>query len=183
VTTRTAQPPPKRRRRLPTRPPSGGTPLLRLAALIVGAILIAVVLVLWISSCRDDQRTGQYRDYMTNVGRIAATSQQVGQDLNALIFSSGIQVEDLQNQLEGLRQAQTQAVRQAEELRPPGPLREQHEELVESMQLRVSGLNGLERGPAASLVSTRRCGIDAIRARGRPTAASRLEECNAIGIV
>lgn len=140
------EPPPKRRRRIPTRPPAGGTPLLRLAALIAGAILLAVVLIVWISSCRADQKTAEYRDYMTGVGRIAANSQQIGQDLNALIFSSGIQIEDLQNQLEGLRQAQTQAVRQAEELRAPGPLREQHEELVESMQLRVSGLNGLARG-------------------------------------
>ena len=146
---RSPEAPPKRRRRIPTRPPSGGTPLLRLAALIIGGILLAVVLVLWISSCRDDQKTGEYRDYMTNVGRIAANSQQIGQDLNTLIFSAGIQVPDLQTELEGLRQAQTQTVRQAEELNPPGPLREQHEEFVEAMQLRVSGLNGLARGFSA----------------------------------
>ncbi len=143
---RDAEAAPKRRRRIPTRPPAGGTPLLRLAALIVGGILLAVVLVLWISSCRDNQKTSEYRDYMTNVGRIAGNSQQIGQDLNGLIFSAGIQVPDLQTELEGLRQAQTQAVRQAEELQPPGPLREQHEELIEALQLRVSGLNGLARG-------------------------------------
>ena len=131
---RSPEAPPKRRRRIPTRPPSGGTPLLRLAALIIGGILLAVVLVLWISSCRDDQKTAEYRDYMTNVGRIAANSQQIGQDLNTLIFSAGIQVPDLQTELEGLRQAQTQTVRQAEELNPPGPLREQHEEFVEAIR-------------------------------------------------
>lgn len=143
---RDAEGEPRRRRRLPTRPPGGGTPVLRLAALIVGGILLAVVLVLWISSCRDSQKTGEYRDYMSSVGRVAATSQEIGQEVNGLIFSSGIQVADLQTELEGLRQAQTQAVRQAEELDPPGPLREQHEELVEAMQLRVSGLNGLASG-------------------------------------
>ncbi len=145
-TTRESQPTPRRRRRLPTRPPSGGSPLLRLAALIVAAIVLAVVLVLWISSCRDEAKTAEYRDYMGAVGRIASNSEQIGRDLNQLVFSSGIQVENVQAELEGLRQAQSQALRQAEELSPPGPLREQHEEFVEAMQLRVSGLNGLARG-------------------------------------
>jgi hypothetical protein len=45
--------PPRRRPRVPTRPP-GSSGLLRLALLIAGAILLAVVLVLWVNSCRED---------------------------------------------------------------------------------------------------------------------------------
>ena len=140
------QAPPKRRRRLPTRPPTGGAPLLRLGALIAGAILLAVVLILWVTSCRSDQKTAQYRDYMADVGKVGGDSQQIGRDLNRLIFSAGIQIEDLQTRLDALRTRQTQAVRQAEGLDAPGPLREQHESLVEALQYRVSGLNGLARG-------------------------------------
>ena len=135
--------PPKRRRRLPRRPPRGGAPILRLAALIAGAILLAVVLVLWVNGCRADQKSAAYEDYMRDVGTVGGDSEQIGRDLNKLVFTSGIQMDDLQGRLEGLRQAQSQTVRRAQELDAPGPLREQHEEFVEALQLRVSGLNGL----------------------------------------
>jgi hypothetical protein len=62
-----------------------------------------------------------------------------------MVFTAGVQVEDLQSELEGLRQRQTQTVTRAERLDAPGPLREQHESLIEALQLRVSGLNGLAR--------------------------------------
>ena len=136
--------PPKRRRRLPTRPPGGGgSPVVRQAAFVVGAILLLVVLVLWVKGCRDDAKTAEYERYMDSVSRIGGESAEIGGRLNQLIFSAGIQVEQLQADLEGLRQAQTQTVRRAEELDAPGPLREQQESLVEALQLRVSGLNGL----------------------------------------
>ncbi len=99
--------PPRRRPRLPTRPPAGGTPLLRLAALIAGGILLAVVLVLWVSSCREDQKAQEYEEYMEAVGRIGGQSAEIGTRLNQLIFSAGIQVEELQSELDGLRTAQS----------------------------------------------------------------------------
>lgn len=140
--------PPKRRRRLPTRPPAGGTPLVRLGALIVGAILLAVVLVLWVNSCRADQKKGEYEDYMRTVAGVGGDSQQIGRSLNKLIFTAGIQLGDLRRELDGLRQAQSQTVKRAQELDAPGPLREEQESLVEAFQLRVSGLNGLARALA-----------------------------------
>jgi hypothetical protein len=136
----------RRRPRLPTRPPAGGAPLLRMAALIVGGILLVVILILWLSSCLADRKTAEYRDYMRSAARVGADSEQVGRSLNELVFTPGIQVEDLQNGLDGLRQDQSQIVQNAERLDAPGPLREQHESLIEALQLRVSGLNGLARG-------------------------------------
>ena len=144
-TTREQAPPRRRRPRLPTRPPAGGAPLLRLAGLIIGAILLVVLLILWVSSCRADQAKAKYRDYMADVGKVGGESQQVGRTLNEMVFTAGVQVEDLQSELEGLRQRQTQTVTRAERLDAPGPLREQHESLIEALQLRVSGLNGLAR--------------------------------------
>jgi hypothetical protein len=135
------------RPRLPRRPPGGGsnTPLLRLGALIAGGILLAVVLVLWVNACREDAKRSQYEDYMQASAAVATDSAEIGNQLNQLLFSSGIQLEDLQSQLDGLREAQSQTVRRAEQLDAPGPLREQQESLVEALQLRVSGLNGLAR--------------------------------------
>jgi hypothetical protein len=139
--------PPRRRRRLPTRPPTGpGGPLVRLAGLVVGAIILTAVLVLWVNSCREGQRNDAYRGYMDSVAKVGGDSERIGRDFNNLIFSAGIQVEALRDELDGLRQAQGQTVRRAQELDPPGPLREQHESLIEALQLRVSGLNGLARG-------------------------------------
>jgi hypothetical protein len=137
---------PRTRPRLPRRPPGGpGSPLLRRAALIVGAILLVVVLVLWVNACRADAKKGHYEDYMEGASGVAADSAAIGRELNELLFSSGVQLEDLQSQLDGLRERQSQTVRRAEALDAPGPLRNQQESLVEALQLRVSGLNGLAR--------------------------------------
>ncbi|MBW3592921.1 MAG: hypothetical protein KY396_04430 [Actinobacteria bacterium] len=139
--------PPRRRPRLPTRPPAGGGSALiaRRAGLIIGAIVLAVVLVMVVNSCREDQRTAEYEDYLESVATVGGQSADVGQRLNQLIFSSGIKLDDLTAELEGLRREQSQAVANAERLKPPGPLRDQQESLVQAMLLRVEGLNGLSR--------------------------------------
>ncbi len=139
--------PPRRRPRLPTRPPTGGGSALlaRRAGLIVGGIILAVVLVLVVDSCREDQKRAEYETYLERVGTVGAQSADVGQRLNQLIFSSGIKLDDLMAELEGLRREQSQAVANAERLEPPGPLRDQQESLIQAMLLRVEGLNGLSR--------------------------------------
>jgi CARDB len=135
--------PPRRRPRMPGGPSGPNTPLLRLAGLIAGGIILAVVLVLWVNACRDDQRKAKYESYMASVDKIGADSAQIGADMNELIFSSGIQLEQLQTELQGLREQQSQTVARAEALDAPGPLRQEQQHLVEALQFRVSGLNGL----------------------------------------
>jgi CARDB len=135
---------PKRGPRLPTRPPSGGQPsLFRLAILIAGAILLAVVLVIWVQSCRSGQKKAEYRDYMEAVGARATESEQIGKQLNQLITTPGIKLNDLREELDGLRQQSGQVLASARELDPPGPLREEQDRLVEALEFRVTGLDGL----------------------------------------
>ena len=138
---------PRRRPRLPTRPPAGGGTaiLARRAGLILGAIALAVILVIVVNSCREDQKTAEYESYMEDVETVASQSQDVGKRLSSLIFSSGIKLDDLTAELDGLRREQSQAVANAERLKPPGALRDQQESLVQAMLLRVEGLNGLSR--------------------------------------
>ncbi|HEX5467501.1 MAG TPA: hypothetical protein VFW80_00480 [Gaiellaceae bacterium] len=136
--------PPRRRRKMPTRPPGGPTPsVLRLGLLIAGAILLAAVLVVWVNSCRGDQKKAAYQDYMESVAGPAGQSAQVGKQLNSLITSPGIKLTELRSQLEGLRQQQAQIVTATQALDAPGPLRGEQENLVEAMQFRVSGLDAL----------------------------------------
>ncbi|MGH3006396.1 MAG: CARDB domain-containing protein [Gaiellaceae bacterium] len=137
--------PPRRRRRLPTRPPTppGGPQLYRLGILIAGAIVLAVVLILAVNSCRSNQKQAEYRDYMTAVGEVATQSGNLGRQLNNRLTTPGIQLDDLRGDVEGLARQQEQILRRAQELTPPGPLVEQQQSLIEAFQFRVSGLEGL----------------------------------------
>jgi hypothetical protein len=136
---------PRRRRRLPTRPPTppGGPQLYRLGVLIAGAIVLAVILILVVNSCRNNQKVSAYENYVESVSTIAAQSEDLGKQLNTQLTTPGIRLEALRGDVEGLRQQQEQILRRAQELEPPGPLIEQQEALVETMQFRVNGLDGL----------------------------------------
>jgi hypothetical protein len=138
---------PRRGPRLPKRPTGGGagpqSSLWRLGILIAGAILLAVVLVLWVNSCREGQKKAEYRDYMESVSGPASESAQVGVRLNQLLTTPGIKLADLRDELGGLQQQSTQILAKARELDPPAPLRDQQDSLVETMEFRLSGLEGL----------------------------------------
>jgi hypothetical protein len=162
--------PPRKRRKMPTRPPGGPTPsLLRLGILIAGAILLAVILVLWVNSCRSGQKKDQYKNYMEAVAGPSGESAQVGKRLNTLITTPGIKLTQLRSELEGLRQQQAQIVVNTRKIHPPGPLRDEQQSLVEAMQFRVSGLNGLAdafgqvQGTPDTAVSGRRLATQAQR--------------------
>ena len=137
-----------RRRRLPKRPPTppGGPQLYRLGVLIAGAILLAVIFILVINNCRGDQKQSAYEGYMENVGVVASESADLGAELNNRLTTPGIRLEELRANVEGFQEQQEQILRRTQELSPPGPLVEQQEALVETMQFRVNGLAGIARG-------------------------------------
>jgi uncharacterized protein HemX len=130
------RPTPRRGPRMPSRPPGGGggpqPSLFRLGILIAGAILLAVILVLWVNSCRSGQKKAEYRSYMEAVTGRASESEQVGKRLNQLITTPGIKLADLRDELDGLRQQSTQLLASARKLEPPGPLRDEQESLVQA---------------------------------------------------
>jgi hypothetical protein len=135
--------PRRRGPRPPVRPPAGLTPLLRLIGLISFAILIVVLLVFWVNSCREDRRKDSYRDYIEKADTVARRSQGIGKELNTLLTARGKKQSELEQELEGLAQQQEQLEAQASDLDPPGPLRPAHRHIVEAFQLRVSGLRGM----------------------------------------
>jgi hypothetical protein len=137
--------PARRGGRPPIRPPAGVTPLLRLVGLIAFAILVVVLLVFAVQSCRGSQKRDTYEDYMGEVGEVARQSQQIGTQLNNLLTDPAAKVADIREQLSGLAQQQEQGVTRAEDIDAPGPLREIHPAVVQALQLRVSGLEGLDR--------------------------------------
>jgi CARDB protein len=136
---------PRRRRRLPTRPPAppGGPQLYRLGILIAGLIILAVILILAVNSCRANQKQSAYKNYVADVGDVATQSEALGKQLNTRLTTPGIKLEELRGDVEGFRQQQEQILRKTQDLTPPGPLVEQQESLIEAMQFRVNGLDGL----------------------------------------
>ena len=134
---------PPRGPRRPLRAPTGFTPLLRLVGLVAFAILVVVLLVFWIQGCREDSERDAYQDYMTEAGDVAEASESIGRDLQELLTTPGIKQADVDQRLGGLIQRQQSDVDRAQGIDPPGALRLPHEDLVEALQFRVSGLRGL----------------------------------------
>src|SRR5436190_18792640 len=128
----------------PPRPPGGITPLLRLVGLIAFAILVIVLLVFWVQSCQGSSKHSEYQSYMTQVSGVASTSQSIGREFGRLLTAPGLKEAELESRLNGLAQRQLQVVRSAQELQPPGQLRDEQRAAVEALQFRVSGLSGLQ---------------------------------------
>jgi hypothetical protein len=129
----------------PPRSPSGGvTPLLRLVGLIAVAILIIVLLVFWVQSCRGSSKRSSFETYMNKVTEIASSSARLGKNLSQLLATPGVDVQQLESKLNGYAQREQQLVASAQSISPPGQLRDEQRAVVEALQFRVSGLRGLE---------------------------------------
>jgi hypothetical protein len=128
--------------RRPVRPTAEATRLLRLAGLVAFAIFLIVVLVLVVKSCRSSSKNSEYANYMSSVRTIASGSAGVGRQLNDVLTTPGIKEADLETKLNGLAQQESQYADRAAKINPPGPLRVEHQHLIEALRLRTSGLTG-----------------------------------------
>src|SRR6266516_4214844 len=140
---RTPRRPPPRGPRRPIRPPAGVIPMLRLAGLIAFIILAAVLLVVLARGCASSSKHDRYQNYIGDVRGIAGGSVQIGKELNRTLAATGIKETDLESKIQGLAAQQQQEVAHARELNPPGPLRVEHDHLIEVLQLRTSALSRL----------------------------------------
>lgn len=130
-------------RRPQLKAPSGLAPLVRLAGLVVLAIAVVVVVSVWAQGCTGTEKETTYRDYLAGVESVANDSAKVGADLATLLTTPGLAQAALETRLDGLVQRQELDVARARDLDPPGPLTPPHEQAVESLELRVAGLQGL----------------------------------------
>jgi hypothetical protein len=152
--TRESQGPPARTR-LPRRggrgtgmrrsgPSRSLTPILRLLVVIAGLVVLFVVFGLLIQSCASTSKHDSYSNYMNDVAKIARGSQEDGAAVaNAL--TSGSKAASISATLSGIADQERQNVKQARRLDPPGPLRPENEQLIEALQLRISGVDGLAK--------------------------------------
>jgi outer membrane murein-binding lipoprotein Lpp len=136
---RTRRPPPRGPRR-PMRPPAGFIPMLRLAGLIAFLILAVVLLVVLARGCASSSKHDKYDSYIGEVRKIAASSTQIGKQLNSTLAATGIKESELEAKIKGYADQEQQQVARARDLNPPGPLRVEHDHLIEVLGLRQSGL-------------------------------------------
>ena len=129
--------------RRPVRPPSGLIPMLRLAGLIAFVILAVVLFVVLVRGCASDSKHARYENYISDTRKVAASSTAIGKQLNQALSATGVKESQLEQKLKGLAAQQQQGVAQAQEMNPPGPLRVEHDHLVEVLSLRASGLSRL----------------------------------------
>jgi hypothetical protein len=134
----------------PPRAPANLTPLLRLVGLVAFAILIIVLLVFWIQSCNEASKTATYKNYMSKVDEVSSSSQQIGRQLSQALLAQGLKQAEVERRISGLARQEQLDVDRAREITPPGTLRDEHDALIESLQFRVSGLNGLASALAAT---------------------------------
>jgi hypothetical protein len=123
--------------------PTGLIPLARLVGLIAIAIAIIVGLISWVGACQGQSKHADYAAYATKVKAIAQSSTQLGQEFATKLSSSGLKAADLETSLQKYAQQEQQAYDQAQQIRPPGPLRSIHQHLIDSLELRAKGLAAL----------------------------------------
>ncbi|HEY6068084.1 MAG TPA: hypothetical protein VIU81_05260 [Gaiellaceae bacterium] len=129
--------------RRPVRPPAGLIPMLRLAGLIAFLIIAVVLVVVGARGCAASSKHDRYKAYIDDVRGIAGSSEQVGKDLNRTLSATGIKESQLETKIKGYAATEQQLVSQARNIKPPGPLRVEHDHLIEVLQLRASGLSRL----------------------------------------
>jgi hypothetical protein len=137
---------PRRTRRPddPARPPgpSGPGPI-RLARLL-GLIAFAIALVLLVAKLGGCSSTSSaYKQYIEKVGPLASASEAEGKDLTGILAQPSLTEKSLEETLGGLVTKADSLIQQAQAVDPPGPLRNQHEDLVDALKLRRAALAGL----------------------------------------
>ena len=134
--------------RPPMRAPTGLVPLARLVGLIAIAIAIVVALVFWVGSCQGQSKHDEYSSYASKVKTVAASDTSLGKEFTNELGST-LKVSDLESKLQQYAQQEQQAYTEAQQIRPPGPLRAIHQNLIDAIELRYKGLAGLAEALAA----------------------------------
>lgn len=126
-------------------PPRGLTPFLRLLGAVVILVALLVVFGLAIQSCASTSLHDQYESYMTDASKIAKSSEDNGAAVTKALTTSGSKPATIATTLDGIAQSEQQNLEAAKKLSPPGAIRPENLQLQESLQLRISGVEGMAK--------------------------------------
>ena len=143
------------RMRRPAGPPRNLTPLLRLGALVVGLIVVLVLFGLLLQSCASTSKHTRYQHYLNKAATIAKSSADDGTAVANALITPGAKAADLTSKLNAIAEQERQNVAAASRLDAPGPLRDENRNMVEALELRVSGTEGLAKAFQSTAGSTK----------------------------
>jgi hypothetical protein len=155
---------PQRRPRVPRTPGDGPqtlTPIIRLGVLTFIGIFIVLVFSLLIASCSESKHD-TYASYMEKVDTIASQSSTDGRQTVTVLTSPGLDAAAIVKRLNSIAEAEQQNVVAAQQLSPPGKLRLEDGNLIQSLQLRVSGISGLSKAFAKTVGSKSKTDTEAV---------------------
>lgn len=115
----------------------------RLIALVVGAVVLAVLLVFLILSCTGEGKAGTYENYMEDMRVVANSSDKIGRDLDAALTTPGVKPNQLATTLDGLADLQQQELSEAEAIKEPGALADEQAASLQSLSFRITGMRRL----------------------------------------
>ena len=124
-------------------PPHGLTPVLRLLALLAIVVALLVFFGLLLQSCASTSKHSAAKSYFDKAAVIAKSSQDNGTAVANALITPARRPTDLAAKLSSYAEQERQNVTSAENLNPPGKLRDEHQQMIEALQLRVSGVQGL----------------------------------------
>jgi hypothetical protein len=109
----------------------------------IGIVLVLLLLIFFVDSCRDSQRENALKDYNRQLSTIAAESErQVSAPFFQLLTEgAGTSPQDLQTQISGYRVQAEQQYEQAKRLDVPGDMRGAQEAALIALEWRRDGLD------------------------------------------
>jgi hypothetical protein len=134
-------------------PPHGFTPILRLLALLAIVVALLVFFGLLLQSCASTSKHSRAASYFDKVGTIAKSSEDNGTAVANALITPGAKATDLAKTLSTHAEQERQNVAAAESLNPPGRFRDENQRMIDALQLRVSGVQGLADTFAANPAS------------------------------
>ena len=142
-------PPSRSARKRPSLPgtPKGKGPQ-RLIVLVIGILIVLVAGYFLVQRCQRDREVTSYQSYVSKSNEVAKASGTVGSEFSAAILTAGQTPDGLDKSLTREIQSQQQIARNAADLDAPDGVSAYQPFLVQTMQYRVSGLQGLQKALA-----------------------------------
>jgi hypothetical protein len=134
------RPPGRSRQRDSAAAPDRQTLLIRQGIAGLVALVVIILIVVGINSCRGAAHDNSLRDYNRSVGTIASESDELGQQLFSALTQQSLQPVDQQTQVNQLRvRAQQQAAR-ARKIDTPGDMEDAQRNLLLALDLRADAV-------------------------------------------
>jgi hypothetical protein len=124
--------------------------MVRRAIAIGGGLLVLLLLYIGIKGCQASQKEQGFKDYVRDAGELVGESEQQSTALFELLGDPGNSEVDFTSNVNGSKVQAEQLVDRAKKTDVPDELKGAHENLVETLEFRRDGLDGIAREVAAA---------------------------------